>query len=258
MKSIWQEDNDYYKPEPLLNAMVASAEEKLNVKLPNSYIKILKQQNGGCIKYDAYPSTVPTSWADDHVHINHNLGIGEKNSILESEYLIQEWELPRNIVLLSGDGHSWIALDYRKTNENPQVIYIDCEANQQVKLANSFDEFLQGLYVAAEIVEENGEVYVEREWTQEEVEIALSSNDNEKIIRAFNYLYANPNINDYSPVVEHGLLDLLQHADEKIKMIAATYATHFNEKKQLSSEFVGKMIAILRSDVELEGYLPMF
>lgn len=43
MESIWQKDNDYGKLEQLTDEMIEIAEEKLKVKLPNSYINILKQ-----------------------------------------------------------------------------------------------------------------------------------------------------------------------------------------------------------------------
>ena len=46
------------------------------VKIPYSYIDMLKQQNGGYIKFNAHPSDVPISWADDHVNVEHILGIG--------------------------------------------------------------------------------------------------------------------------------------------------------------------------------------
>lgn len=147
MKSIWQEDNEYGKLEPLSDEVVKKAEDILKIKLPNSYINILKQQNGGCIKFNAHPSDVPTSWADDHVNVDHlfGIGLGKEKGILESEYLIQEWGLPKNVLLISGDGHSWIALDYRNSKAEPPVIFIDVEQNQEIRLAKNFEEFINGL-----------------------------------------------------------------------------------------------------------------
>ncbi len=147
VESFWQKDNDYGKLEPLTDEMVEIAEEELNIKLPNSYINILKQQNGGYIKYNAHPSDVPTSWADDHVNVDHlfGIGMGKDKGILESEYLIQEWDLPKGVVLISGDGHSWIALDYRNSKTEPPVIFIDVEQNQEIRLAKNFEKFINGL-----------------------------------------------------------------------------------------------------------------
>lgn len=149
MKSIWQEDNDYYKLERLTDEMVKKAEELLNIKLPNSYINILKQQNGGYIKFNAYPTNIPNSWAEDHVNVEHiiGIGLGMDKGILQSEYLIQEWELPNNVVLISGDGHSWIALDYRIKMTEPPVIFIDTEEEKIIELAPNFEAFLNGLTV---------------------------------------------------------------------------------------------------------------
>ncbi|MFF2878397.1 SMI1/KNR4 family protein [Gottfriedia sp. NPDC057991] len=143
--SIWLEENDLYQLVPITDEMIKKAEKKFNIKLPNKYIEILKQQNGGMIKFDSFPTEIPTSWADDHINVDHILGIGEETGILESEYLIKEWGLPLNIVLISGDGHSRIALDYRKTKEEPPVIYIDVDEDQIINIAPNFEAFLTGL-----------------------------------------------------------------------------------------------------------------
>jgi hypothetical protein len=147
MKNIWRKDSEYFKLKPLTDKAVEEAEEKLKVKLPESYINLLKEQNGGYIIYDSFPSTVPTSWAEDHIDVDHIMGIGEEDGILKSNYLIEEWGLPENIVLFSGDGHSWVALDYRNTKEEPPVIYINVESEQIIELAPDFNTFLNGLYV---------------------------------------------------------------------------------------------------------------
>ena len=58
--------------------------------------------------------------------------------------MIKEWGLPENLVLLCGDGHWWIALDYRK-GEVPSVTWFDTEIDQDIHLADSFSQFLNGL-----------------------------------------------------------------------------------------------------------------
>ncbi|MEI4602945.1 SMI1/KNR4 family protein [Bacillus cereus] len=148
MKStIWAED-DYLKLAPINDELIKKAEEVLNVKLPESYINLLKEQNGGTLRLDTHPTSKPNSWADDHVNVSGLYGISfdeNESSILESRYLIREWEMPDNIVLLSGDGHTWIALDYRNVAENPPVIFIDNELEEIIELAPNFESFLQNL-----------------------------------------------------------------------------------------------------------------
>lgn len=144
--TIWQDDSDEYKLKKLKKSDIIAAEKLFGVKLPEEYINILKQQNGGEIIYDAFPTSFPTSWDDTSGYIDHILGIGEEG-ILETPYYIKEWEMPNNIILFSGDGHAWLAFDYRNTTENPAVIYIDNDSNQVLKVANSFKEFLDSLYI---------------------------------------------------------------------------------------------------------------
>ncbi|NKE08214.1 SMI1/KNR4 family protein [Bacillus selenatarsenatis] len=147
VNNIWQEGNDYGKLEPLTDEIVKQAEGKLEIKLPTSYISILKQQNGGYIKFNTYPLNAPVSMVGNYVNVDHifGIGMGKEKGILESKYLIQEWELPDNIVLISGDGHSWIALDYRTSKIEPPVILIDAESNEEIQLAKDFEEFINGL-----------------------------------------------------------------------------------------------------------------
>ncbi|MFP3718889.1 SMI1/KNR4 family protein, partial [Bacillus safensis] len=112
------------------------------------------EQNGGYIVHNAFPTTHSNSWAEDHIQFNHLLGIAEGEGIMDSAYLIKEWELPEGLVLINGDGHTWVAMDYRKTNENPAIHYFDVEMEEDFKLADSFDEFIQGLYTAEYTVDE--------------------------------------------------------------------------------------------------------
>lgn len=145
MENIWGIDKEIAK---LTDDMVTNAEKKLGVKLPNSYIELCKIQNGGYITYNAFPTSVPTGWADDHVSVEYINGIDDEG-ILSSSYYIEEWELPKDILLICGDGHSWIAMDYRHTKEEPPIIFVDLEWGEDIfilKLAPNFKTFLDGLY----------------------------------------------------------------------------------------------------------------
>src|SRR5215468_7263021 len=105
---------------PLTTEMVADAERQLGVSLPSALVRLLRIRNGGVVgdAWEACPAP-PNTWADDHVPFDQLLGIGPPYeaggplSLLDTAYLIEEWGLPQNIVLLSGDGHTWLALDYR-------------------------------------------------------------------------------------------------------------------------------------------------
>lgn len=147
MSEFWENSEyDPFRLKDISEDEIKKVEKKLNVTLPEQYKKLIVQQNGGLINFNAFPTDQGTSWADDHIEVDHIRGIGKELGILESEYLIKEWGLPQRLLLIQGDGHNWVALDYRLTNENPSVHYFDLELNNDFKIADSFDEFLSKLY----------------------------------------------------------------------------------------------------------------
>lgn len=78
------------------------------------------------------------------------MGIGQRDrttSLLDTPYLVEEWDLPSPIVLLSGDGHCWIALDYRTCGRQgaPAVAWFETDTGMEVVLARNFESFIEGL-----------------------------------------------------------------------------------------------------------------
>lgn len=155
-KEFW--DTNYYQNPSLTDEMVAKAENELGVKLPPLFIELLKIQNGGYTQGFAFPMKQSTSWSENHVPLQELFGIvTDKSSdsghnILMTDYLVKEWGLPEKQVLLTGDGHWWITLDYRE-GEAPKIRWIDCEINQDIHIADSFDEFFNGLIPDYEVEE---------------------------------------------------------------------------------------------------------
>lgn len=144
---------------PLTDEMVAAAELALGVKLPEAYIDLMRRCNGGYTHDAAFPTTRATGWAPDHVPVDVIFGIpglGDPGrfdtgaGILVTEYMIEEWGLPSGLVLLNGDGHWWIALDYRHSGVvgPPTVVWIDVDRGEDLQLAPSFEDFVNGLVPA--------------------------------------------------------------------------------------------------------------
>ncbi|NOS92623.1 MAG: SMI1/KNR4 family protein [Cyclobacteriaceae bacterium] len=136
---------------PLLtDEMVKSAEEELGVKLPDLLIDLLRIQNGGYTKGFAFPMTQRTSWSPDHIPFTELYGIvldsvnQTTQNMMETSYMTDEWGLPEKQVLLTGEGHWWITLDYRES-QIPCVRWIDVECNEEVVVAEDFDTFIDGL-----------------------------------------------------------------------------------------------------------------
>ncbi|MEW2290704.1 SMI1/KNR4 family protein [Streptomyces sp. NPDC047841] len=149
LDAFWDGSTEYGVQPPLTDQRVQQAEQALKAALPASLLGLLRQRNGGRVAAGlrAFPTSAPTSWADDHVPFAYLMGIGQRDrtlSLLDSAYLIEEWGLPTSLVLLSGDGPCWIGLDYR-TGPTPTVGWFDADSGLEPPLAASFQDFVEGL-----------------------------------------------------------------------------------------------------------------
>lgn len=146
---FWDEITDYGVHPALTDDALADCEALLGIKLPSEYVALLRVRNGGAVgkEYSAFRTSHPTSWSVDHVPFEYCYGIGtDAPSITESPYLNSEWGQPDELVLLHGEGHYWIALDYRGDRAaEPSVVWFDNEMSEDLKLADSFAAFLEGL-----------------------------------------------------------------------------------------------------------------
>jgi hypothetical protein len=243
---IWANlEDDIYKLPPIRESDIKRAENLFNVKLPKSYLDILRIQNGGSIIFNAHPSPKPTSWSDHSVNVDFIMGIGENNGILETPYYIKEWNMPEGLILISGQGHSWIAFDYRNTVENPSIVYIDNETEEIFKIADSFESFLKNLYV--EEMEEEIEFgeFNEIEISKESTMRAIYNNDIHGIITSVDLMSQEVKAEDlewFSSI----LLQLSKHPNDDIR-ISVAEATNFL-LDSLEKNTVEKLIEIFNQD----------
>ena len=149
IKAVFWGGGTYAVQPPLTDEAVQEAQDLLGVTLPAALLDLLRIQNGGIVARGRrrFPASAPTSWAEDHVPLTDMMGIGRTPgvaSLIEAPDLIDEWDLPDGVVPVSGDGHCWIALDYRRSAE-PAVTWIDTERHTELPLAPDFRSFVEGL-----------------------------------------------------------------------------------------------------------------
>jgi hypothetical protein len=144
--------DDYFKGQVDLE-MVEKIQQELKVELPESYINLMAKRNGFYLKRKYFPTNTPNSWANNSVYVDFIFGIGGEPGILDTILLRKEWGIrSKKLLIISADAPMFICLDYRK-RKNPSVIFIDVEQNQEIKLANDFQEFISGLVDYIEDVE---------------------------------------------------------------------------------------------------------
>ena len=130
---------------------LAQFENSRNIKLPASYLRSLEQTKGvrlqhGVVAVKEAPDGRPVfRYFDEWVEVGKFRRIEgpEFETIFHSNYLTREWELPEELALIEGDGHAWLALDYRACSQEPPVIFIESQDGSSVRLAESFQDLLE-------------------------------------------------------------------------------------------------------------------
>ena len=151
--------------EQLTDAMLQTAESHLGVRLPSDYIAALRSKNGGSItgQYVLLPEQI----IPEHLsrYLEHSYlgvsginGIGSSHqSIGQTPYMTEEWQLPSGLVLLDGDGHTWIAFDYRHSPLNPTIVFVESDSGDTLFIASTFTEFFSALVAHEELFDNNGD-----------------------------------------------------------------------------------------------------
>ena len=157
---VFWEESDYanknYAGKPISEHMIEVVEKKLGYKLPDSYIELLKSQNGGIPKNTNFPTVEATSWAEDHVAITGIFGLDSSKIYsllggLGSEFMKDEWGYPDIGIYICdcpSAGHDMIALDYTECGNSgePRVVHVDQESDYKITfLANNFQQFITHL-----------------------------------------------------------------------------------------------------------------
>lgn len=154
------EDSDYAKKnyigQKVDDQLIAVVQNKLKYKLPESYIQLIKNQNGGIPKRTNHRTSERTSWSYDHIAISGIFGIDDSKIYslmgdLGSQFMIDEWEYPDIGIYICNcpsGGHDMICLDYSQNGVSgePQVVHIDQENNyKKTFISDSFANFILNL-----------------------------------------------------------------------------------------------------------------
>jgi hypothetical protein len=163
---FWDSGKRYRTGPPLTDGMVREAERLLGYRLPESYLRLLRQRNGGEPRRCCFPTTVRTYWAEDHICIRSLLGVGFEQGIdgeMESRYLIPEWGYPDVGIVIADTpsaGHDVVMLDYSLCGPQgePRVIHVETESEEPIVivLAPDVEAFAKGLVDCSRYDEEDG------------------------------------------------------------------------------------------------------
>ena len=162
---FWEESEysaKHYVSEPPTDELIAEIEQELGYKLPESYIWLMKQHNGGVLNHNRNGCKIDwseghTAWTGNVVSVAGIMSIGREKtwSICGTEVQCR----PDIGVAIANtwDCADMIILDYRECCKNgePSVVCVDPNAHLQItKLADNFENFIRSLRNWDELVEE--------------------------------------------------------------------------------------------------------
>lgn len=140
---LWiQHSNSTLALPPLTNQIVQDTEQRLGIKLPQSFIQFCKIQNGGALAKNDFtnPKYKVEFSVDSLLGIDPFLGIGFTPT------LQKEWNIQAGLIIISGEEDDWIALDYRRNSRiEPTVVWFNAEKGKICTVAKNFEDFIQTL-----------------------------------------------------------------------------------------------------------------
>src|SRR4051812_36537020 len=159
LRGFWKQSKyarTRYVDDPLTADKLALVERALGVRLPSSYVALMKTQNGGFPVRTNHRTQRGTSWAEDHVAITGIFSIGDARDCSlcgkrGSRFWIDEWKYPPIGVYFAdcpSAGHDMLCLDYRACGPTgePTVVHVDQENGFNITfVAPSFESFIRGL-----------------------------------------------------------------------------------------------------------------
>lgn len=174
---------DEYELEEINEENIFKVQKELGFQLPSSYLELLKKKNGGRFRIpflleNIFPTYEELPDDEGALQLEYFLGLSPNfhEGILKTFAISQEWELPANLVLFTGDGHWWLALDYRHyQGDNPPIAYLDSEYEMDKQVAKDFSDLLEKLKPDESF--DNEYEYVEPLLTLTEIEKALKKKD---------------------------------------------------------------------------------
>lgn len=140
--------------------------ERCGFELPKEYILFQEVENGMVFKIPRSDNRLLKRYFGEGFYTTGNIASIDPNadySIYDSASSGWDWGLPEDCIAIEGDGHTWLALNYRASSKNPSVVVFETDGGNSLVVAKSFKEFMSGLLPYEDVYDRDGNViYRER------------------------------------------------------------------------------------------------
>lgn len=140
--------------------LIRSVEEELGLKLPDSYIELMKMRNGGMLNRCWYPIRFPAETYSDYIQITHFLGIGREALYslcgrFGSEFLLEGKDALKGKSIAFANcispSRAILILDYRNAEGgDPCITFVNSQTGEEIVVAANFELFIRSLKTSLE------------------------------------------------------------------------------------------------------------
>ena len=133
--------------------------EQTGYQLPHGYVNYIEPTQGKIIALPECENEISAFYFGEGFYVMAKLASidpNHQNSIYNAISIARDWGVLPGLVPLEGDGHTWLALDYRHSNDEPKVVVIETDEGNILTVANSFNEFILKLRPYADVYDFDG------------------------------------------------------------------------------------------------------
>lgn len=141
--NIWSHEDEEGQLPSITLQELEKVEQHIGKPLPAAYKSSLVEQNGGYLNFSSVTVDAPEHEVA-RLEIDHLYGV-EKQGVLTGMYLAKEWELPGDVIVISGASGGFFVLDYGVDQQIPPVVFLETDSDVKFTVADSFEEFLAKL-----------------------------------------------------------------------------------------------------------------
>lgn len=131
-----------------LTTRIEQFEAELGIALPHAYLSYVGLGRHSKIALPKSDSALTTRYFSEGVYEVSDwlsLSAGDALTIFDGPELAREWDLPSGLLPFEGNGHVWLAFDYRNTSEDPPIVLIESDTFEFLTVAENFQAFVGSL-----------------------------------------------------------------------------------------------------------------
>ena len=189
--NIWDQEDDYGILAPLSEQDIQQIEHELQITFPESFLSVLRKQNGGCLLYNAVSVDFENTWSEpgeaSYLPIRYLEGLSYDSFTESTKLVLPEWGITgKHVTIGDGEGTYIYYLNFDQQDNNPSVWYLDTSDESTREVAPTFQDFLSRWMIQEPDLEPlDLEAFYASYPSMEEINLSIQSEDIDTVLYAF-------------------------------------------------------------------------